>query len=586
MGIFDLLKKGGKAGISKSQYEKHSRELKEKIDKALAKGDDYRAAWLYQLLARLSLRMKEYDQCLEYLMKGVECSERTGKGFNTGWLYRIASHAAIEKKDYPGAVKYALKAVEYFRKTRCIYAVQWSYNLAARASGLEGDLYSAINYYEKSLRIERDRETEEKLKKLKEEIPHPVVRLSGDRESVKEGEGCKITARVENRGKGMLRGIILADREGKPLEKLDRLYPGDTKAFSYDCTGKLGILHSRYRKVLWQGPQGILERKIKPLEVRVVPNIAVSTSINPKLRLGRPSDFVVLIRNRSSSPVRDVKLRMEFPKEMRVRRETQDSFERILPGDEKGVVYTLIPAIVGESIKRDIGIKYRDEEGNEYRERITPVVFRGAMKEEPLPVKTAGEVGRVLGEEGLKHLERARKKRGYIQGLVTANPLSEGEYLTLKGKFSSCSHGFSLGGISLDTISAHILEECSVFTLIGMREFRHERLFLFSGRSRTELRTWLLTVAVKKDGDIFNVLFTAYSDKKEGLAGFLDNIADIVKYTIITMNFAKEVEKIEVRKVINIIDSIVQRSDIGGGRGELKSSKVTVQDSVVQRAGV
>jgi len=232
MTLFELLK--GRVGLSKSQYKKHARELMGKIDKALAKGDDYRASWLYQLLARLSLRRREYNLCLEYLMKGVECSERTGKAFNTGWLYRIAGRAALEKKDYSRAVQYALKAAEYFQKSKCIYAVQWSYNLAARASELKGDLYSAIDYYRKSLGIEEDREIRKKLDNLKGKIPHPLVRVSSDRERVREGEGCRITAGVENRGKEVLRGIKLTDREGKSLEKLDRLYPGDSRAFSYD----------------------------------------------------------------------------------------------------------------------------------------------------------------------------------------------------------------------------------------------------------------------------------------------------------------------------------------------------------------
>lgn len=585
MGIFNLLREG-RARLTKEQYDKHAKELMGRVGEALAEKDYTRTAWLYQLLARMCRTRKDYDQCLDHLMHGIEYSEKTGNDFSTGWLYRIASHAAREKGDYSKAVQYALKGVGYFKKAGSVYAMQWCYNLAARASALKGDLYSAIGYLEKSLEIEDDKEVRKELEGLKAKVPHPEVSVSSSRERVREGEACRFTATVRNRGKLVLRGIKLADRKGRVLDRLDRLYPGDSKALSQEYTGKLGIMHSRYRKVLWQGPQGVLEREIGPLEVRVVPNLEVSTSINPKLRLGRPSDFVVLIRNRSSSPVLDVKLRMGFPKEMRARRETQDSFESIGPGEEKGMVYTLIPTIVGESVERNAGIEYSDEAGNKYQESITPVVFRGALEGEPLPSRTKSEVEKMLGPEGLKHLERARKKRGYIQGLVTANPLSEAEYLALKGRFPSCSRGFTLGGVSLDTISEHILKECSVFTLIGMREFRNERLFLFSGRSRNELRTWLLTSAVKKDGRAYNVLFTAYSDKKKGLREFLDNIADIVKYTIITMNFAKEVEKIEVKKVITIIDSIVQRSNIGGNGGELKSKKIRIKDSVVQRAGV
>ena len=105
-------------------------------------------------------------------------------------------------------------------------------------------------------------------------------------------------------------------------------------------------------------------------------------------------------------------------------------------------------------------------------------------------------------------------------------------------------------------------------------------MFLFSGVNLDTV--YLLTVAVREEEGLLNVLFKAYSNIKEKLENFLNNIADIVEYTSMVMSSAKEVEKIEVKQVIKIIDSIVQRSQIGSPSA--KTKETVIKDSVVQRS--
>ena len=94
----------------------------------------------------------------------------------------------------------------------------------------------------------------------------------------------------------------------------------------------------------------------------------------------------------------------------------------------------------------------------------------------------------------------------------------------------------------------------------------------------------MLTVAVKEDGGPITILFKAYSNKKEALDKFITACSDLVEYTIMVMTSAKEVEKIEVNQVVKIIDSIIQRSNIGADIA--KNKETVVKDSVVQRAQI
>jgi len=62
----------------------------------------------------------------------------------------------------------------------------------------------------------------------------------------------------------------------------------------------------------------------------------------------------------------------------------------------------------------------------------------------------------------------------------------------------------------------------------------------------------------------------------------VEKLSEILKYTIIAMSFATEIEKIEVKETINIVDSVVQRSKIGE-KLRKKGKDVQIKDSVVQK---
>jgi hypothetical protein len=77
-------------------------------------------------------------------------------------------------------------------------------------------------------------------------------------------------------------------------------------------------------------------------------------------------------------------------------------------------------------------------------------------------------------------------------------------------------------------------------------------------------------------------MFRAASDKKHGIHGFLNEIVSELKHMIHMESSAKEIGIIRNEQVINIIDSVVQRSSFSlDGKASVK-----VEDSIVQRSEV
>jgi len=75
-------------------------------------------------------------------------------------------------------------------------------------------------------------------------------------------------------------------------------------------------------------------------------------------------------------------------------------------------------------------------------------------------------------------------------------------------------------------------------------------------------------------------MLRAVSDKSHGLNGFMNEITADLRHVVNTVQSAHEIGVIRKEQVINIIDSVVQRSSFGGGEG---AASVNIKDSVVQR---
>ena len=145
-------------------------------------------------------------------------------------------------------------------------------------------------------------------------------------------------------------------------------------------------------------------------------------------------------------------------------------------------------------------------------------------------------------------------------------PILETEYvkivneLTDKGCYVQA--GYSFMGTNIDLISNILFEKCSNMALVIENDLGNEKLLFFSGKSTIEKLHYLLTVAIKKEHNFISIAFQGYSSKKEALVGFLSEITDCIRYSIGALKTTKEVTKIEMNNVQNIIDSVLVRSKV------------------------
>ncbi len=211
-----------------------------------------------------------------------------------------------------------------------------------------------------------------------------------------------------------------------------------------------------------------------------------------------------------------------------------------------------------------------DERGERYEEEIRPVVA------DVLETEREAEVPAGKAEE---------KAGPHLDSRITAYPIGEKLYAELEKKFFHQQRGYTFRGIKGGIVLKHVMENCKDMELVAEHRFENEVMLLFS--FRLEGKHHLLTVVIKKDDEFLHLVLKLYSESGDGLDRNLEKIADIIRHTIVTETDVHEVEKVEIKKVINIIDSVVQRSRIGTGEeGETVKKDVKVRDSVVQRTDV
>ncbi len=575
---FGLFSSKNPKNMSEKEYQKEISKMVNRASRCASKSDYTCASWAYQNASKIAEEREAYDDCIKHLLQAVEYSLKENRHFNVGWMYRLASNAAYHKGDFPNALEYAKQSADYFLKADSKYAAQWSYNMAAKICKNQGDIYSAIRFYRKSNRIIKDKDITEEIERLKRKIAHPIIEEYVDKNEVLEGEDIQFRVVVENTSNEPIRNVKLLDSGGGIVEEINELKPHEERFFTYNVTGYTGKLRPKYDMVTWENVLGDkFENKVIPTTVRVVPKISVITKLNPKLRFNKMSDFIILVRNESKYEIKDIKFDVDFPKEVSVKKMTRTAFQLLASQDEVGVVFSLTPKAAGRVVIRNVKIVYKDVYGSEYEELLEPIILEESVEQEA-PRLTKDEISKRYGGPGLQKLKEIKEKKSKFD--IAPNPISESEYLKLAEKFYSRQKGYTLDNIDMDTLVSYIVDELVTATEIAYKTPNNDRIMLFSGKHYD--RTLLLTVVIKKEGNLVNLLFKLYSDKESGLDEVLNDLADIIRYTATIMGAAREVEKVEVNEVINIIDSVVQRSNIGAER--CTGKKIKIKDSVVQRS--
>ncbi len=566
--------------ISKEE-KKLGRELNRVLkdaERSVRKENYENAAALYKKASLIAHKIGD-RRSIDYALEAVKYNLKIKKYFNVGWSYRNAAMFSKDFKDLNNAVNFSLKAIPYFSRVNSLYAVQWCYNLAGEASEEMKDYLTAAKYYRKSLEIERKKEVEKKLDRILKEIPHPTVEQYPERRKAKEGEDVVFGIKIRNESPVALEDLCLLNNENEKLCSLDRIGPGEEKTLSLKVMAEnVGSLPSPVAKVQWKTKGKEFTDDVEPVEIPLKPNIEIKPYMKNKPGVGQYSYFVISVKNNSPNPITNVKLNVNFPLEFEVKPITGYSFDEILGNEEKGFVFKILPTIVGKT-RISPEIVFKDTNGEEHEIRTSFILEE--ILEPPKDMDIAKVTSKPPSKESLETTKKAQEFKRYLSSVMVPLEISEPEYVSLAKRLHYVIKGYTLKDIDIETVSKHVLEECKCIKLAGTHKLKDEALYLFSGESIKEKRIYLLTVVVKQEGKFVHLAFKLHSDRRENLEELVSKIAEVIKHAIVIMSLATEVEKIEVKKTINIIDSIVQRSDIGTGEGEDK--EINVKDSVVQR---
>ena len=162
--------------------------------------------------------------------------------------------------------------------------------------------------------------------------------------------------------------------------------------------------------------------------------------------------------------------------------------------------------------------------------------------------------------------------------------MPKAEFLDLSKTGHSAETGLNFRGVDAERLVSYLVQTCR------NRHYKVDDIAIDGGRmlylaseSVGEKAYYLLTVLIKKDGGLTQVLLKAVSDKSHGLNGFLNETVAELRHVVETVQSAQEIGVVKKEQVINIIDSVVQRTSFGaGGRGEGAAS-VNIEGSLVQR---
>ena len=180
-----------------------------------------------------------------------------------------------------------------------------------------------------------------------------------------------------------------------------------------------------------------------------------------------------------------------------------------------------------------------------------------------------------------KHVEQMRPKEVHcVCPFLKEKSISRAEFLALSKSGYSAESGVNFENIDSAKVVDFLSHTCKN-RLYKVDEFPVDggSIIYMAGDAVGEKAYYLLTAVVKEHEGLTQVFLRANSDKDHGLTGFLNETLDNLRHLVVAGR-VREIGFIKKEQVINIIDSVVQRTTFGGGEG---GASVNIQDSVVQR---
>jgi glycine betaine/proline transport system substrate-binding protein len=147
--------------------------------------------------------------------------------------------------------------------------------------------------------------------------------------------------------------------------------------------------------------------------------------------------------------------------------------------------------------------------------------------------------------------------------------ITRSKFLELSTVGHSIEAGINFEGVTVDQLTSFLMQTCTN-RLYKVDEYSIEggRILYLASESIGEKAYYLLTAIIKENEGLTQVMLRAVSDKSHGLNGFMNEITADLRHIVNTVQSAHEIGVIRKEQVINIINSVVQRSSFGGSGGE------------------
>jgi len=179
------------------------------------------------------------------------------------------------------------------------------------------------------------------------------------------------------------------------------------------------------------------------------------------------------------------------------------------------------------------------------------------------------------------HVEKMKPKEiDCVCPFLKEKPMKRNDFLERASIGQSLNKGINFKGLSPEKIISYLTQTCKN-SLYKVDEYaiRDGTIIYFAAESVGEQIDYLLTAFVRENDGLTQVLFKAVSDEEHGLNGFLNEIIADLQHLASTTESAQEIGVIKKENVINIKDSVVQRSNFNLA----DDSDIDVKDSLVQR---
>ena len=151
------------------------------------------------------------------------------------------------------------------------------------------------------------------------------------------------------------------------------------------------------------------------------------------------------------------------------------------------------------------------------------------------------------------------------------------EFLELSSAGHTAETGLNFKGVTVERLTSFLVQTCkSRHYKVDDFSIDGGRMLYLASESIGEKAYYLLTVLVKEEEDLTQVMLRAVSDKPHGLNGFLNETVADLRHVVSAVRSAQEIGVIKKEQVINIID---KSTKIWGDVGMFKDESTSFESN-------